>query len=173
MEALVKLQTLSEELDEHAQRLGARATEIKARAAAVQDPVRAVQELYSLVGESMQEQVDTGLDFMREALVTVGEAVANLPAEGGGGDDAEVGLEQKDADQILEVLQEHLAMLEEYVPQVPPTEAQALAVLRAKIEKTKAVIDLVNGLVLEDTDEDEDDEDEDEDEDDAPASKNI
>lgn len=166
MDPLVKLQTLSEELDEHATRLGARAAEIKARGDTVQDPN--VKELYGLVAESVQEQVDTGLDFMREAIVTVGEAVADLPAGDGG--DAEPGLEQKDADQILEVLSEHLAMLEESLPHVP--EPQAQAVLRAKVEKTKAVIELVNGLVLEDDDGEDEEEDGDADEaDDEPLSK--
>jgi hypothetical protein len=160
MEAIEKLAVINEELDQHTMRLSERALQIRTRADNEPDPFR--KELLGLVSESLNEQVQTGLDFMRELVTVVADGFAEA------GEDAEPGLMPDDAKQILEVLAEHLAMLRAYLPQ--QTDEAARGILAGKIKKTEAVIDLVDSLTLLDDDApagDDDEEDDEEEEDGA------
>ena len=158
--AVKELETLTEELDEHATRLQARAKAVRAEASnAQQAGNETLARALAVTADSIQEQVDTGLDFQRELIVRVGEALSSL-AKRGSDEEPEVGLEPEDADKILAVLNEHLAMVESVVQNLhlnPQQDtAQARLELQGKIKMTRDVIELVNGLVLEDEDDDSD-----------------
>lgn len=166
MDPIAQLQAISEELDEHASRLGARAQKIAERAEQETDPGR--KELLSLIAEGFREQVDTGLDFQRELILRVADAVSAMPAG-----DADIGIEPQDGELLLDVLNAFRAMLETGLKNMPSdTPAAARAEWDGKLEKCKAAIDLVDGLIIEDDGEDGDgkDDDEEEEEDGAPAN---
>lgn len=165
MDALTQLRTISEELDEHAQRLSKRAADL--RASVKNGEIKSPQELAALIAESFDEQVNTGLDFQRELVVRVAEALAEV-GDGGG---AEVGLEAEDADLILGVLGEYRALLESGLNTLPAETSRAdRAAWQGKLDKCKQVITRVEELTFDDEDGPGDEEEDDDAEDGAEAN---
>lgn len=140
-DTIEKLNDLGAELESHGNRLRARADAIVKLAESQTDP--GVKHLIELVGEGFREQVDTGLDFQKDTVAIVAEALEQLAGD-------EPGFEPEDAATILATLADFRAMLDEAIAALGADQAAAKAILQGKLERCIETIVLVEEITLED-----------------------
>jgi len=133
-----RLEQLHTELAEHVARLTKRAEVIRARAESEPDPFK--REVLTLVSETMQEQVDTGLDFQRELTETVG-----LALEQGELGEELIGIEPEHAEVLLAPLVAYRGMLDHLIGQ---NAAESTELLRKQREDCLRAIALIEELTL-------------------------
>jgi hypothetical protein len=158
---VAKLEAMLTELETHRDRLKQKARRVRQDGAVA--PSEDTKKLYALVGDAIDEQVETGLDFQGALVTAIISELKNPGGPAGESDEVDevVGIEPGHADTLMRALLPYKAMLGTLAKQ----SADSARELAAKIADCVAAIALVDELTLEDgPDDDEAEEGEDEEE---------